>query len=87
MSFAVVNRMNQAPTPLRTVQQFIDKWPTEKVAQIQDPIVREMMVDLVHVVRGIEDESEFASRQASDAIHDAERAMSRATWGLFGGWG
>jgi hypothetical protein len=71
--------MNQAPAPLRTVQDFIDKWPTEKVAQIQDPIVREMMVDLVNVVGQIEMEAE-------DASHQAERARSRATWGLFGGW-
>jgi hypothetical protein len=72
--------MNEVAESISPVEQFIAKWPTEKVARIQDPISREMMVDLAKVVGQIE-------AKAEDAAHQAERAHSRATWGLFGGWG
>ncbi len=65
--------------PLSSVQDFIDKWPMDKIAQIQDPVMRAVVVDLVNVMGQVEYEAEHAGIEA-------QKARSRATWGLLGGW-
>jgi hypothetical protein len=69
----------QPPQRITSVEQFVAKWPNERLSVIQDPNLREMLVDIVNVLWQVE-------AQAYSAHDEADRARSRATWGLFGGW-
>ena len=67
--------MNDNNQPLTTVLDFMNKWPIDRLAQIQDPIMREIVVDLVNVLGQAEYEADHAEGQAI-------KARSQAFWRL-----
>jgi|GEM_PF-4671633 len=70
---------------LTNAHDFVTKWQP-RLQEITDPVVRELIVDLVNVVWQIEAEAIDAYSAALNADAQAQRARSRATWGLLGGW-